>query len=290
MASVAELLPHYDAWILDQWGVLHAGEELFPEAQITVDALVASGKSIAILSNSSRSAEATLAALAAKGMNMRRVKGAVTSGEQLQRFLKDPQCPYRGQSVTLVTHEHSDTSLEAALDTAAMPVVRDGTGSVILIHGIDRIVAATDRSTTYSETGDVSEFLSILEEGIARGCDLLCANPDIVARKPDGQLQYVQGGIARAYEDMGGTVVYFGKPDPRHFQACVDMLAVPRDRVLHVGDSLAHDIAGASAAGIDSLWITDRGVHAEQLQHHSQQHLCDKYSAMPTYTLPNFAT
>lgn len=36
-------------------------------------------------------------------------------------------------------------------------------------------------------------------------------------------------------------------------------------RVLHVGDSLHHDILGAHNVGIDSLMITGHGVHREAL-------------------------
>ena len=39
---------------------------------------------------------------------------------------------------------------------------------------------------------------------------------------------------------------------------------VPLSRVLHVGDSLLHDIAGANAAGVDSRFVAG-GIHAEEL-------------------------
>jgi len=36
-------------------------------------------------------------------------------------------------------------------------------------------------------------------------------------------------------------------------------------RIVHVGDSLTHDISGAHAAGIDSLLVTSKGVHKHEL-------------------------
>ena len=42
---------------------------------------------------------------------------------------------------------------------------------------------------------------------------MLCANPDIVVQRGD-KLVYCAGALARAYEAMGGEVVYYGKPHP----------------------------------------------------------------------------
>jgi ribonucleotide monophosphatase NagD (HAD superfamily) len=56
----------------------------------------------------------------------------------------------------------------------------------------------------------------------------------------------------------------FGKPDVEHFEACIRKLQINRDRVAHVGDSLHHDIAGAIATNVPSVFVTS-GIHASQL-------------------------
>ena len=48
------------------------------------------------------------------------------------------------------------------------------------------------------------------------------------------------------------------KPRLEIFQAVVDELAVDVGDVLHVGDSLTADVAGARAMGMSSVWITRR--------------------------------
>ena len=50
------------------------------------------------------------------------------------------------------------------------------------------------------------------------------------------------------------------------FEAALKLLGpdVDPSRVLHCGDSLMHDIAGANAAGIHSLFVAG-GIHAEAL-------------------------
>lgn len=63
-----------------------------------------------------------------------------------------------------------------------------------------------------------------------------------------------------------------------------------------VGDSLHHDIKGANAAGIESVFITG-GIHATELglqgfgevaNLSTVRSLCMKYDAFPSYVLPTF--
>ena len=48
------------------------------------------------------------------------------------------------------------------------------------------------------------------------------------------------------------------KPHPRIFERVFDELGVPMGDALHVGDSLAKDVAGAAPLGLGTVWITRR--------------------------------
>jgi HAD superfamily hydrolase (TIGR01493 family) len=48
------------------------------------------------------------------------------------------------------------------------------------------------------------------------------------------------------------------KPRPEIFEATLSALGVRAEETLHVGDSLSADVAGASALGIPTAWITRR--------------------------------
>ena len=48
------------------------------------------------------------------------------------------------------------------------------------------------------------------------------------------------------------------KPDERNFQIAFDRLGLPRDRILHVAQSLFHDHAPAQRLGLTSIWINRR--------------------------------
>jgi len=48
------------------------------------------------------------------------------------------------------------------------------------------------------------------------------------------------------------------KPAPEHFQEVLRRLDLPMDRVLHVAQSLYHDIAPAKALGFSCVWVNRR--------------------------------
>ena len=58
--------------------------------------------------------------------------------------------------------------------------------------------------------------------------------------------------------DSGNVGV--GKPDPRVFQATLDVLGLSPERILHLGDSVHYDVDGATACGLQSLHMDPFGV------------------------------
>jgi HAD superfamily hydrolase (TIGR01459 family) len=102
----------------------------------------------------------------------------------------------------------------------------------------------------------------------ARSQFMVCANPDIVVERGDA-LVYCAGALADAYAALGGEVLYCGKPHAPIYEFALATAqqargaTVRRNRVLAIGDSVRTDLKGATAFGIDSLFITS-GIHAEE--------------------------
>ena len=48
------------------------------------------------------------------------------------------------------------------------------------------------------------------------------------------------------------------KPDPRNFEMLFERLGLPRERILHVAQSLYHDHVPAKALGLTTVWIDRR--------------------------------
>jgi ribonucleotide monophosphatase NagD (HAD superfamily) len=88
---------------------------------------------------------------------------------------------------------------------------------------------------------------------------------DSVIHRPIGVTSPCAGLLAQSDREQGGRVIYHGKPDPAIFHRAARTVGQPADaRVLVIGDSLATDIKGATAAGYDSLFVT-RGIYATEL-------------------------
>ncbi len=48
------------------------------------------------------------------------------------------------------------------------------------------------------------------------------------------------------------------KPDPRNFEAAFALIEIPRERILHVAQSLFHDHVPAKAFGLTTVWVDRR--------------------------------
>ena len=72
--------------------------------------------------------------------------------------------------------------------------------------------------------------------------------------------KFTAAGLAPFFHQVfvGGEFVR-GKPDPAIFRAALETAGCRPDQAVHIGDSLAHDIAGARGVGIHSVWLNRRG-------------------------------
>jgi ribonucleotide monophosphatase NagD (HAD superfamily) len=91
---------------------------------------------------------------------------------------------------------------------------------------------------------------------------MLCANPDLT-RLVDGGVAPGCGALALSYERLGGEVHYVGKPHPEVYTYCrmfFDAHSVRR--IVAIGDSLQHDVAGGNSAGFDTVFVSG-GIHRD---------------------------
>lgn len=92
------------------------------------------------------------------------------------------------------------------------------------------------------DAAKLADWQPVLDQAFAADLAIYCSNPDQHSPRADG-LVISAGALARAYSQRSGRVIYYGKPHRPVFQALSASLKA--QRVLMVGDSLDHDIAGA---------------------------------------------
>jgi HAD superfamily hydrolase (TIGR01459 family) len=250
--NLRSITDSFDHVLLDQWGTLHEGKSIYPAAYNCVLRLRESGKRVLVLSNSGRRAEPNLKRLATLGLPPQAYDGVLSSGEVtwhgLRARAREPFASL-GRSCFLITRDH-DRSIVDKLD---IRVVADiGEADFILLGGLDEDVA------------EPAHWRARLSTAAARRLPMLCANPDLVMFGTSG-LTPAPGALAAFYQSLGGAVQFVGKPHQAMFEAALEQLGNPApERVLVIGDSLDHDIAGGRATGMLTLLISS-GAHREAL-------------------------
>ncbi|NPV25575.1 TIGR01459 family HAD-type hydrolase [Bradyrhizobium aeschynomenes] len=252
ISGLSAIADRFDHVLLDQWGTLHDGRTVFPAARDCVVKLRQAGKHILVLSNSGKRASPNAARLAQLGLPRTAYDGILTSGEVTWTGLRDrTRAPFTdcGNSCFLITRG-DDRSLVEGLDLALVQDTRDA--DFILLGGLDEDLAEPDL------------WREPLTRAAARQVPMICANPDLMMFGTTG-LVPAPGTLARAYEWLGGAVSFVGKPHRPIFAAALEQLGQPDPhRVLMIGDSLDHDVAGARAVGLQTLLLAD-GVHRTTL-------------------------
>src|SRR3546814_13224510 len=95
VAGLATLASRYDAFLLDQFGVLHDGSTVYPGVVACLEALQAAGKRTIILSNSGTLRAASMERLARLGIPPALYEDFVTSGEEIGRAsCRERVCQY----------------------------------------------------------------------------------------------------------------------------------------------------------------------------------------------------
>jgi HAD superfamily hydrolase (TIGR01459 family) len=302
-SSCKDFIDLYDGFILDQYGVLHNGLHPLQGAVECVEQLAQRGKKLIILSNSPFPGGANKTRLIKLGFDVTKFVGTLTSGDEAISYIASNS--FSGQKALFLTYKLPKTPspvtfLEACGNIQATDQVEEA--DFVLLHGVEVLRGAgPDGQAIETSLGSFHDDASfevldpILQKCRDRNLPMLCCNPDFIAVQPDGSKCYMPGTIGQRYEELGGSVVKFGKPNLSHFEACLQELGLPKHRVAHVGDSLHHDVAGANAVGIASVLVVG-GVHREELQTElgvmptttALQSLFHEHSHIPTHVVPMF--
>jgi HAD superfamily hydrolase (TIGR01459 family) len=282
-SGLADLASRYRGFIVDQWGVLHDGARPYGDALQCLARLREAGKRTVLLSNSGKRTSVNRARLAEIGIDATLYDALVTSGEATWRALAErtePLFAALGRRCILWSRA-GDRSTVEGLPVDVVERVEDA--DFLLLAGVE-------------DTARLEDFGAQLEAAAGRGLPMVCANPDIVAVLPDGGFGMAPGALAHHYEQLGGRVGYVGKPHRPIYEVCLGALGdLPHAKVLTVGDSIAHDIAGGAAMELDTALIMS-GIHSQLFDPNrgasanraAMEQLALEYGVLPRWVLPRF--
>ena len=235
----------------DIWGVVHNGLVAFPEACEALHTFRKQGGTVILITNAPRPADSVQRQLRKLGVADDTYDAIVSSGDLTRQFVAD----HPGRKMYWIGPER-DSSLHRGLDMVLAPL--EQTDYIVCTGLFD------------DETESAEDYRKMMLQARDRNLTLICANPDIVVERGD-RLIYCAGAIAELYRELGGEVIFYGKPHRPIYERAMELAAerhhhpIELNRVLAIGDSVRTDLAGAHSFGIDCLFVT-RGIHAEDFE------------------------
>lgn len=283
LSSVEELYAKYDAFILDLWGVVHDGKNLYPGAKETLVALRKAGKKITFLSNAPRRSQVVEQTLAGMGVGRELYDTIVTSGETAYYCLQHPEhSPFkpRGHKYLYIGLERDRLILEGLHYEEVMRP--EHAQFVILSH-------------SFEDNQPIKSLSPLLQKCAELHLPFVCINPDKEVVRLTGERVYCAGVLAEEYRMMGGEVIYFGKPHRTVYEhALASLQGVERSKAVAVGDTLATDILGGEHTRISTVLVTGgvlkEVIGSDKAQDYQKKCLAlfEKEHITPDYVIPAF--
>jgi HAD superfamily hydrolase (TIGR01459 family) len=291
LPGITLLASSFRGVLLDAYGVFWGGNEigLFDGAKDAMEKLVASGKIVGILSNSTQLVSKEIDKFRQRGLIQgKHFHFLVTSGEVTRYFFLYEKPPFNNTRKTfyLFGEPHpkyfSHKAIFEGSDYREVDEVKDA----------DFLFISIPNKNGEDQTNP-ELFREEIEKIKAHNLPMVCANPDLTAIEGLPPRPVVrQGSIAKMYEKIGGRVFYIGKPDSRVYAMAMNRfleygLKSPLE-ILMFGDTPETDIRGARSFGMPSALVTHTGIMAHRISH-NQSTLRDlPASDIPEYFVERF--
>ena len=199
--SFAPLAAGYDAVLSDVWGVIHNGVVATPEPCDALMRFRAKGGTVALITNAPRPGAVVTRFLDKLNVPREAYDTIVSSGDVTRAVIAKRS----GKNVFHIGPER-DLGIFEGLDLRFVP-----------LEQADYVVCT---GLTDDETETPESYRALLTKVRERKLFMICGNPDLVVERGD-KLVYCAGAVADLYGELGGEVLYAGKPHPPIYQECL---------------------------------------------------------------------
>ena len=271
--TLEDLACQFDAFFVDQFGVLMDASGPYPFAINAIKKLSEYNKPIVLLSNSGKRAKQNCERLDRLGFDLNLFTAVITSGEVAYWTFKNKfGNESRSKPKIYLISRDADKSPIKGLSCEIAKNTNEA--DYLIIAGSE-----SDRST-------LDHYISLLEPLATREVPAFCTNPDLIMLTQTGT-SFGAGLIAKEYEKMGGSVTWFGKPHPLIYKFALNEIPeIEPKRVLCIGDSLEHDIRGSFNANCSSA-LVKTGISATKKKKELMN--SQNFSEIPNFIIPSFS-
>lgn len=263
----------------DLWGVVNDDTGYYAEAIETINRIKQDGKKIVIVSNSPFKNDTIEKRLLGFGLRLGEdydaivTSGDITHGIFEQRNESLLRQKAKEKYLLIGNQEHSR---ELIADLHQFEVTENPEEADFIL-----CTAAPNNRQNPKEDEALQALLEQcrdVSQRTGKPLPMFNANPDLECPDSSGHRIYCGGMVAQMYENMGGQVTTYGKPNPSIYKKAAMAIGLydvdkPEDQqtypqeMIAVGDSLKTDIAGANKAGIYSVLIRN-DLHYHELPRH----------------------
>lgn len=263
-STIEKLLEKYDHFIIDVYGVIYDGRDLYKGIHETMHAL--KKKDFTFLSNAPRPSSVVIDKISSLGLHIES-SNIVTSGDFFIREVTTLS-EFKNKKYFVIGEDKNDDLLKT-LQIKRTAKLSEADYVIILMFEDD-----AQSVKKYNEV-----FQNIVDDGIT----VLCPNPDKIVMMGD-DIRYTGGTFAKTIEELGGKVRYFGKPYEPIYKYIIEKNNYNKSKTLAIGDAFETDVRGANDAGIDSALVRT-GIHSSEKD---LEKLIKMYNVAPTYTINSF--
>jgi HAD superfamily hydrolase (TIGR01459 family) len=265
--KVGDITAPFKGILLDAYGVFWAGGSagLIPGAKEAMRNFVLTGKTVGILSNTTQRSQKEIDKVRDHGL----LKGEhfhfyLTSGEiAKEMFAEHKKLPFSSskKKFYLFGKPHPRFSSHKALFEGSIYTETNNPKEADFIYIAIPHIDGEDQT-------DPKVFEKDLKELKVLNIPMVCTNPDRFAHEGNPPRAVVrQGSIAALFKEVGGEVVYMGKPEALVFLKAMErFLPCEPHEVLMVGDTPETDIRGAKKVGMRTALITGTGIMADRIR------------------------
>jgi len=195
--GLSQVQSKYDAFFVDLWGVMHNGIHLYPEAIDVVENLYKLKKRFVLMSNAPSPSKNVEKFLLNLKMDKIFTKNIFTSGEAALKSLQ--------QKIYGKIFYHLGPKRDASLFEGFEKNKKNlKDADFILCTGF------------LDNKKDSLDFYKNLLKNYTR-LKMICTNPDLIVHR-GSKKEYCAGTLAEIFKQLGGKVIYFGKPHPEIYK------------------------------------------------------------------------
>ena len=269
------IIPNYELFIVDLFGVIHDGVELYPKVFDNLKYIKEQKKHLVFLSNAPRRAIKAQKKLKELGIDENLYDFILTSGEHAFAHFKNLEQENPPLKYYYLGPEKDRDLLH---DTNHIEVETTTEADIAITTGLD-------------PDQQVNDMMPQIHDIKQSNLELFCINPDKYVHKQNGKSHICAGMIAKTYIELGGKVTYYGKPYISIYQKIFKKFSnISKEKILCIGDGMETDITGANNASLHSALITS-GMHVKELNTNIGQlpdmekviKLSQTYQATPTF-------